>query len=227
VRRCPRTRPGPYDQLSAAGDRLRTVRGCRRTRRCAGVVEVRGRPPLIREPLLSAATAALIGGTSLQGGIGSALGIAVGAPTIRFIVSGLAPRGAPFYVEGLTLGMLSFFGKVGHAGSAAYGGTKAVVHALTISLAMELAPHGAAVNALCPGLAATGCTGPSWRRTPKRARITLEEMKKIELQQIPLHRYGAGAIMWLASESGPYVTGQCININGGLDFTRRSSQPGN
>lgn len=56
--------------------------------------------------LLPAATAALIGGTSLKGGKGSALGIAIGALTIRFIVSGLSLRGAPFYVESLSLGVL-------------------------------------------------------------------------------------------------------------------------
>lgn len=59
--------------------------------------------------LLPAATAALIGGASLQGGKGNALGIAVGAVTIRFIVSGLALRGAPFFVESLSLGILLLF----------------------------------------------------------------------------------------------------------------------
>jgi len=56
--------------------------------------------------LLPAATAALIGGTSLAGGKGSVLGIAIGAITIRFIVSGLSLRGAPFYVENLAMGIL-------------------------------------------------------------------------------------------------------------------------
>jgi NAD(P)-dependent dehydrogenase (short-subunit alcohol dehydrogenase family) len=54
--------------------------------------------------------------------------------------------------------------------------------------------------------------------------ISFEEMKQLELKQIPLGRYGygsdmAGAIMWLATPSGSYVTGQLININGGLDFS--------
>ena len=56
--------------------------------------------------LLPAATAALIGGASLTGGKGSVIGIAVGAITIRFIVSGLSLQGAPFYVESLSLGVL-------------------------------------------------------------------------------------------------------------------------
>lgn len=56
--------------------------------------------------LLPAATAALIGGTSLQGGKGTALGMAIGALTIRFIVSGLALGGTPFFIESLSLGIL-------------------------------------------------------------------------------------------------------------------------
>jgi NAD(P)-dependent dehydrogenase (short-subunit alcohol dehydrogenase family) len=118
----------------------------------------------------------------------------------------------------------SFFGKVGHAGSAAYGATKAAVHTLTMSLARELAPYRINVNALCPGLAATEMHWSFVESDARERGITVEEMKALELQQIPLGRYGygsdlAGAIMWLASESGAYVTGERINVNGGLDFT--------
>lgn len=56
--------------------------------------------------LLPAVTAALIGGVSLFGGKGSALGIVTGALTIRFLVSGLSLRGAPYYVERLAVGVL-------------------------------------------------------------------------------------------------------------------------
>ena len=64
---------------------------------------------------------------------------------------------------------------------------------------------------------------PSLKDAKKRG-ITFEEMKQLELEEIPLSRYGygsdmAGAVMWLASKSGEYVTGQLINVNGGLDFT--------
>lgn len=118
----------------------------------------------------------------------------------------------------------SFFGKVGHAGSAAYGASKGAVHTMTQSLALELAPYHVNVNALCPGLAASEMHWGFIQADAERRGITFEEMKKIELDEIPLGRYGygydmAGAIMWLASESGSYVTGQLININGGLDFS--------
>lgn len=118
----------------------------------------------------------------------------------------------------------SFFGKVGHAGSAAYGASKAAVHTMTQALAMELAPYKVNVNALCPGLAASEMHWAFVEEDAKKRGISFEEMKQIELDEIPLGRYGygsdmAGAIMWLASKSGEYVTGQLINVNGGLDFT--------
>ena len=118
----------------------------------------------------------------------------------------------------------SFFGKVGHAGSATYGASKGAVHTMTQALALEMAPYNVNVNALCPGLAATEMHWGFMREDAAKMGITFEELKEQELQTIPLHRYGygadyAGAIMWLASESGKYCTGQLININGGLDFT--------
>jgi len=118
----------------------------------------------------------------------------------------------------------SFFGKVGHATSAAYGATKAAVHTMTQALALEVAEYNINVNALCPGLAASEMHWSFVEKDAKELGITFDEMKERELKDIPLHRYGygkdmAGAIMWLATPSGEYVTGQLINVNGGLDFT--------
>lgn len=118
----------------------------------------------------------------------------------------------------------SFFGKVGHAGSATYGASKGAVHTMTQALALEMAPYNVNVNALCPGLAGTEMHWAFMREDCKKLGITFEELKEQELKDVPLGRYGygkdyAGAVMWLASESGSYCTGQLININGGLDFS--------
>ena len=118
----------------------------------------------------------------------------------------------------------SFFGKVGHPQSATYGASKGAVHTMTQSLALELAPYNVNVNALCPGLAASEMHWGFVEADAKKLGITFDEMKEKELEEIPLHRYGygrdmAGAVMWLATPSGSYVTGQLINVNGGLDFT--------
>jgi Dehydrogenases with different specificities (related to short-chain alcohol dehydrogenases) len=126
--------------------------------------------------------------------------------------------------NGTIINIGSFFGKVGHAGSAIYGASKGAIHTMTQALALELAPYNVNVNALCPGLAASEMHWMFVQSDANARGITFDKMKEIELKEIPLHRYGygkdyAGAIMWLASESGEYCTGQLININGGLDFT--------
>lgn len=118
----------------------------------------------------------------------------------------------------------SFFGKVGHAKSASYGASKGAIHTMTQALALEMAPFGVNVNALCPGLAASEMHWGFMTAEAQERGITFDQLKEEELRTIPLHRYGtgkdmAGAIMWLASEWGWYVTGQLINVNGGLDFT--------
>ncbi len=126
--------------------------------------------------------------------------------------------------SGTIVNIGSFFGKVGHAGSASYGASKGAVHTMTQALALELAPYGVTANALCPGLAASEMHWGFVKADAEARNISFEEMKELELEQIPLHRYGygsdmAGAIIWLATPSGSYVTGQLINVNGGLDFT--------
>jgi ribose/xylose/arabinose/galactoside ABC-type transport system permease subunit len=66
-------------------------------------------PSGFSELLLPAATAALIGGVSIAGGSGSVLGIAVGSLTLRFLISGLSLRAAPFYVLTFATGLLLLF----------------------------------------------------------------------------------------------------------------------
>ncbi|MCK8824214.1 SDR family NAD(P)-dependent oxidoreductase [Fuchsiella alkaliacetigena] len=126
--------------------------------------------------------------------------------------------------SGTIVNIGSFFGKVGHADSSVYGATKAAVHTMTQAISLELAPYNVNVNALCPGLAATEMHWDFVEQDADKLGITFEEMKQKELDEIPLGRYGygkdmAGAVMFLASKAGEYITGQLINVNGGLDFS--------
>lgn len=111
---------------------------------------------------------------------------------------------------GRIINISSVIGRMGNRGQANYAASKAGIIALTQTLAKEFANKGVTVNAIAPGFIETDML----KSVPK------EIMEKI-LAQIPLGRLGkpsevAGAVAYLASEDGDYITGQVIDINGGL-----------
>jgi 3-oxoacyl-[acyl-carrier protein] reductase len=100
----------------------------------------------------------------------------------------------------------------GGPGAFAYAASKGAIVSLTKALAKELAPHGIRVNCVAPGL--IGDTAFHQRFTPRE---TFESMAK----NVPLGRAGtpeevAKAIAFLATDDSAYLTGETIEINGGL-----------
>lgn len=99
----------------------------------------------------------------------------------------------------------------GGSGSGLYAAAKAAVAAMTISMAKEFAEFGIRVNSVLPGLIET--------RFHEQF-STVERIAKVACQT-PLGRNGtaedvAGAILFLASESAGFITGEYIAVNGGL-----------
>ena len=111
---------------------------------------------------------------------------------------------------GRIINISSVSGIMGNPGQANYSASKAGIIGLTQTVSREIAGRKVTVNAICPGFIATEMTdamGPAVQ----------EEVKK----RVPAKRLGAAAevadaVLYLASESGAYITGQILTVDGGL-----------
>jgi NAD(P)-dependent dehydrogenase (short-subunit alcohol dehydrogenase family) len=115
----------------------------------------------------------------------------------------------------------SVFGQDTPAGASAYGAAKAGVVALTHALARELAAEQIRVNCVSPGHMDTALYRRALQRRATATGRTFEETAADELAQVPMGRFGtgddvAGLVTFLASADAAYLTGQTINIDGGL-----------
>jgi len=112
--------------------------------------------------------------------------------------------------SGRIINISSVSGIMGNPGQSNYSASKAGIIGMTQTVARELASRKVTVNAICPGFIATEMTealGP----------VVQDEVKK----RVPAKRLGkaeeiADAVLYLASDSAAYITGQVLTVDGGL-----------
>ena len=112
--------------------------------------------------------------------------------------------------SGRIISITSVVGVMGNAGQSNYAAAKAGIIGFTKSLAREVGVRGVTVNAIAPGFIETDMTDS-----------LPDDQKEALASQIPMGRLGtpnevAQAVLFLAGESGSYITGQTIHVNGGM-----------
>ena len=104
----------------------------------------------------------------------------------------------------------SVVGSMGNAGQANYAASKAGAEGMSRAMAKELGSRAVTVNCVAPGFIDTDMT-----------KVLTDDQKSLMLGQIPLGRLGepeeiAKVVAFLASDSGAYITGETIHVNGGM-----------
>jgi len=121
----------------------------------------------------------------------------------------------------VVLNMSSQSGKVGNSQYTAYCASKFGIIGLTQSLALEFAGDGIRVNALCPGIVMT----PLWDQMlgdyARKRNLKPEDVRPYLEKRIPLGRLCtpedvARTAVFLASDESDYLTGQALNVSGGM-----------
>lgn len=112
--------------------------------------------------------------------------------------------------SGRIINISSVVGVTGNAGQTNYSASKAGIIGFTKSLAKEVGSRNIAVNAIAPGFIETNMTD-----------VLKDEVKDEIAKNIPLKRMGntedvANVVKFLASEESSYITGQVINVDGGM-----------
>ncbi len=121
---------------------------------------------------------------------------------------------------GRILNISSVLGKFGVPGYTAYCASKHGVIGFTKALALECAPRGITVNAVCPGWVETAMAREGMEGIAEAMGQKYEKAREQALSQVPLGRIlepeeVAGLLGWLASEEASGMTGQAINLSGG------------
>jgi len=138
-----------------------------------------------------------------------------------FLVNQIAVRHFLAHGGGAIVNTASLAGKVGAPLLAHYSASKFAVVGFTQALAREVATRGIRVNAVCPGYVVTGMQDREvvWEGVLRG--LTPDEVREQYLRETPLGRLAqpedvARVVVFLASDDAGYMTGQAINVTGGI-----------
>ena len=120
--------------------------------------------------------------------------------------------------SGSIVNLASWAGKTGAAYFAGYSATKFAVIGLTQALAREMAPHGIRVNAICPGIVVDTAMRTAIESQQRQYGLpeTAEREKLIPIGRVSAPNDVARVAAFLASDEAAYITGESINLSGGL-----------
>jgi NAD(P)-dependent dehydrogenase (short-subunit alcohol dehydrogenase family) len=140
--------------------------------------------------------------------------------TGTYVVTKLAVRHMKDHAHGRVINLSSVLGRFGVPGYAAYCASKHGVIGLTRSLALELAPRGITVNALCPGWVETAMARQGIASGAQAMGVTEAEFRRQAEAAVPLKRFMrpdeiAQLAVYVASDAADGMTGQALNLCGG------------
>ena len=120
--------------------------------------------------------------------------------------------------SGAVVNLASWAGKTGNAYFAGYSASKFAVIGLTQALAREMAPHGVRVNAICPGIVVDTAMRTALEAQQRQYGLpqTSEREKLVPLGRVSVPDDVARVAAFLASDEAAYMTGESINLSGGL-----------
>ena len=149
------------------------------------------------------------------------LNFAVNTRGLAFMTQAVANAMIAQNRRGTIVNVASGAGRRGDPISVAYSASKAAAISLTQSAALALAPHGIRVNAIAPGPVST----PMWTtalaqrssRTASSEDVVMQNLRaRVPLARVSMPMEQVGAVLFLASDASSFVTGQTLNVDGGM-----------